>query len=334
MRDEHLDRYHQEQVALQVSALDKPVADEIQPLLFDLVKADKVDAVKAFLPEFNRLNTTVREELQKLAAIAGSPAMLHLIAPLKECGQPKFPKDLIICSIRGENMETFRYLLSESRSCTPAHYSRLYVSYSTVLGQVLMSDSEEMYEEWEKYVDIEIKAGSGQSGWPTEARYIASSVISATAGNPRREQVLLLLWEKVDLYKSCGVTYLGDALVNVASTTCSVKLAKFLIDCGAKVDHRRSSKYRTPLHHAARRTTAEAAEMMKFLLFCGADPDADPLACDSFRDRRQYLRIQDEKGAKGISKWLGMSWDDLVTKAKEERQRIGDETKTYLGAPG
>ena len=56
--------------------------------------------------------------------------------------------------------------------------------------------------------------------------------------------------------------------------------------------------------------------MMKFLLFCGADPEPKP--------SRANLRVQDEKGAKGISKWLGMSWEELVTKANEERQKTAE----------
>ena len=128
----------------------------------------------------------------------------------------------------------------------------------------------------------------------------------------------------MDLNKPWGNIYLGDALVNVASTTCSVKLAEFLVKGGAKVDHRRSPRYPTPLNHAARQTTAGAAEMMKFLLFYGADPEAKPSGA-SLRIRYGSLRIRDEKGAKGISKWLGMSWEELVTKAKEERQKTAAE---------
>jgi len=313
MRDEHLDQYHQEQGALLVSTLDKLDAEEIQPLLFDLVKADKVDAVMALLPEFRGLPYTVREELQKLAALSGSPAMLHLIAPSEK---HRFPTDLIKSSIQGKNVETFRCLLSDYTRPHPWHRGS---SYSTVLDEVLMSDSEVIYEEWEKYVNVEIKSGTGSKKDPIGESFTRRSTIKATAGNPSRENLLLSLWEKIDLYKLCGDRYIGDALLNVALTTCSVKLAKFLIDCGANVDHKRCSTALTPLHRAARQTTAEAAEMMKFLLFQGADPEA--------KRSRVTLRIRDEKGAKGISKWLGMSWDDLVTKAKKERRRTGDETK-------
>lgn len=311
MRDEHLDRYHQKQDAPLSSTLNKPDKEEIQPLLFDLVKADKVDAVNALFPEFTRLRMTVKDELRRLAALSGSPAMLHLVAPTAKYS---FPADLIRCSIHGRNIETFRYLLFENRDYTRSNEYDSGVSYSSVLDEVLKSDSEVIYEEWEKYLNVEIKAGTGRSRATLGDRYTRPHIIKATAGKPSRENLLLLLWQKIDLHELGG--NIGNALVNVTSTTCSVKLAKFLIDCGAKVDHRRSPRLLTPLHHAARKTTAEAAEMMKFLLFQGADPEVECTAS---------LRIRDEKGAKGISKWLNMSWDDLITKAKE-RQRAGDET--------
>ena len=99
----------------------------------------------------------------------------------------------------------------------------------------------------------------------------------------------------------------------MASSTCSITLAKALIEYGATVDDRRSSLYLTPLHCAARQTSAAAADLMKMLLFAGADPEA--------KAGRAKLRISEEKGAKGISKWLGMSWDELVARAKEEREK-------------
>lgn len=313
MRDEHLDRFHQqEEEALKACTLGKPDADEIQPLLFDLVKADKVDVVKTLLSEFNDLSDSTKLELRKLAVRSGSPTMVDLIVPFHK---DIFERESLIYSIQGRNVENFKYLLSRSKNCiVPWGWRR---SYARIASAVLISDLEEMLEEWAKYVDIEFKASKTSQGRPVGARYIEVEVIRATARHPNREKLLLLLWRKMDLNKPCGNIYLGDALVNVASTTCSVKLAEFLVKGGAKVDHRRSPQYPTPLNHAARQTTAGAAEMMKFLLFSGADPEA--------KASRANLRIQDEKGAKGISKWLGMSWEELVTKAKEERQKTAAE---------
>ena len=106
--------------------------------------------------------------------------------------------------------------------------------------------------------------------------------------------------------------------MNVAAACCSVKLAKYLTDAGAAINHRRSRQYLTPLHHAATKNNSEAAELMRFLLVLGADPAAYATSGPPF-DKR-IRKIRDEAGAKSISKWLGMSWDDLVEKTKLENQ--------------
>jgi hypothetical protein len=229
-----------------------------------------------------------------------------------------FGFELLKSSIQGKNLETVKHLLSRCKNYRIANEQG--IPYSTVLDEVLMSDSEEMFEEWERYIDIQFRTRKSRYKIPFGEEYTRLDVLRATAGHPRRVQLLLFLWEKIDLGKILGRHYLGSALVNVAMTTCSVKLAKFLVDCGAGVDYRRSDRYLTPLQHAARQTSAEAAEMMKFLLFCGANPE-DTAGSAS-------LRIQDEKGAKGIAKWLGISWDDLVAKAKDETEKAAGKNES------
>lgn len=83
MRDEHLDRYHQQEGPQRTLALDEPDNDEIQPLLFDLIKADEVEIVKTLLPRLDDVPYSVRGELGREAARSGSWAMLQLIAPLE-----------------------------------------------------------------------------------------------------------------------------------------------------------------------------------------------------------------------------------------------------------
>ncbi|KAF2191077.1 hypothetical protein K469DRAFT_746515 [Zopfia rhizophila CBS 207.26] len=276
MRDEHLDRFHREEELQKFPLLDKPDADEIQPLLFDLVKADKVDVVKTFLPDFDKLQDSTQKELQKLAAFSGSPAMLDLIVPFKE----GYHGYLIQQSIQGQNMENFKHLCFRIK---PSYRS------STILTEILRVDSEEMFEEWESRYTAEYEANQqkiSRSETIFAMDVAQTNVIQATAGNPNRECLLLQLWGKISLCRSLSRTYLGDILLKVASSSCSLKFAKYLIDGGAEVDHRRSSKYRTPLQCAAQQTTAEAAELMKFLLFHGADPDRGKMDGKFIRGRK------------------------------------------------
>jgi len=125
------------------------------------------------------------------------------------------------------------------------------------------------------------------------------------------------LWKKIGHTELLWKTYVGDTLVNVASTTCSIHLAAYLLDCGANINHRRGLTYFTPLHHAVKHNSADAAEFCRFLLLRGANPHAE---CKAFRNRAS-TRIQDEIGAKNISKWLNMTWDELVISTREEAQK-------------
>ena len=177
--------------------------------------------------------------------------------------------------------------------------------------EVLRSDSEEAFEPLLSQIESDVNILIHRFSW--DERVIQRIAIQATDGHPDRENLLITIWEKAGIPKS-GVRTLGTALINVASSTCSVKLAEYLVGHGAEVYNRRSDKCLTALQHAARRTSAAAAEMMKYLLLQGADPEA--------KSGQARLRIHEEKGAKGIAKWLGMSWDELVAKTKEERKKI------------
>ena len=128
--------------------------------------------------------------------------------------------------------------------------------------------------------------------------------------------------ECIDVLDRNGLIRLGELeqmLLTVAQTSCSIPLASFLIKLGANVnsggmDEMGIPAKNTPLYAAAQRTTKAAAEFMKFLLDSGADPT-----------RKVNGRIPGQmRGAKNISKWLGMTWDELVESAKANQQ-----TTTY-----
>jgi hypothetical protein len=318
MRDEHLDRFHQEAGAVAIAATEKPDADEIQPLLFDLVKSDSVDIVKNLLEQLDGLPHSCQTELRMYAARFGSPSMLDLIAPFDP---QMFNHELIKCSIKYKNLEAFRHLLSQRKGAVKnGVWSR---TYAYIGAEVLQSDSEEIFEEWSKYVRFEFETWKPIK--KVASLYASTTIITATAGQPYKEQLLSMLWRK-HVMKSLDAKCMGRALTSVASSSCSVELAKLLIDHGAMVDHKWSASSSTPLQCAARRTTAAAAELMKFLLSCGADPEARPASASA---RHKILEIREEKGAKGISKWLGVSWDELVAQTKEEREKAkAEESKS------
>ncbi|KAL9074285.1 MAG: hypothetical protein Q9157_004450 [Trypethelium eluteriae] len=327
MRDDHLDRFHAQSQPAKSVAFGELHPDETEPLFFDLVKADNTKAVEASLEWFEGLRIEVKHDLCVLAASTGSTAMLKLITPVEVWHMHSSAYDMqkiflrmLECAIQASNMEAAKFLIAGYFSNFDDSLYGPKILASHCFAKILRADSEEMIEELLTHLKPrEVHLGKAPPG----SSSISSIVIGATAGQSNREEMLLHLWMKLDLPRSCGRTYVGDALVNVVSTTYSVNLAKFLLDSGANVDHRRSKGYLTPLHRAAKNTSLQAAESMRLLLLRGADPEPIVLPLPGRRRYgiREPGRIRDEQGARGISKWLGKSWDELLAEVKEERER-------------
>ena len=322
MRDQHWEQCHQERQKTNWLQ-QRPDDDELQPLLFDLVRADKVDLFRNLLPQFVKCNHEVKFALLILAAGSGSTAMVGLIEPVIGTFGDKICIDVIKASITGENMETLMYFLRVFKNIMLDGMSWLFLG-------VLNAKSEEIRLNWETYLNIDIDlfkeaTSREKQKIPLANRYTKRYLLRAVTGTSDNETLLLLLWQKLDLAYVMSQTYLGEALKDVAATCCSVKLAKYLVDAGAAVDYRRNAIHLTPLHHAVTHNTAEAAELVKFLLIRGANPAAfstitrwHPIT-RGHPSSHKIKRISDEVGAKNISKWLGMSWDDLVAETATEK---------------
>jgi hypothetical protein len=345
MRDQHWERCHQGRKENWFQQT--PDEDEIQPLLFDLVRADKVQIVKTLLPRLIKCPFEVRVSLFSLAARSGSTAMVDLFEPgTNNIMNPPdkhidFGKTIgklvswrcrgrndsmtlwagLHAAIEGTNIETFGHLLLISqRNCAEV--------YALLLPELLKMESKEFRLGWEINVEAEHEAWiknspsrNNKSHTPFGDRYTTQALLKTATGNPENETFILLLWEKIKLVKVLTPKYLGNTLTHVAATCRSVKLAKYLVEVGAPVDYRNNYKCLTPLHYAVTSDTLEAAELVKFLLGLGADPLSVVSSGSRFRPGK-IRRIRDEVGAKGISKWLGMSWDDLVENIGAERTEV------------
>ena len=337
MRDQHWERHHQENLSINWSQqnLDE---DELQPLLFDAVKGDKVEMAIELLPQLPRIkdHEAIRKELLLLAAGCASMAMVHLVQPNIESWHSlsldnwdstrqklTYPMaHVLTAAIEGNNIEVFKHLL---------HTCQGRSRYSSILPAILRSSNEEFRIDMETCVDAESEFWTREqsrtkspSKVPFSRRYTRQNILKAITGDPGNVVFLLSIWKYLDLPKALEKLHLGDALVDIAATCCSATLAKYLIDGGAEVDRRRHITYLTPLHHAATRDTQEAAELIQFLLNSGADPSN--YASYEFRGETTKIRhMKDEKGAQRISKWLQVSWEDLVTKIQAERLIIHAE---------
>ncbi|KAF4151939.1 hypothetical protein CNMCM6069_002829 [Aspergillus lentulus] len=138
-------------------------------------------------------------------------------------------------------------------------------------------------------------------------------VINATCRVAKRENMLLSLWESVAGIKKLKAAKLSYSLGVVARTTCSIPLGRALLQYGADVNGQRSKLAVSPLQFAARKSSIENAEFMRFLLSAGADPD------QVSRSRKP----SDGIGAKEIVRWLGMTWNELVEQTRDYIQLRG-----------
>jgi hypothetical protein len=297
MRDEHLAKYHAVNATKALPSQTPLDVDDIQPLLFDLVRADEVDAVREFFPAFDNLHSNIRYELRNFAASSGSTTMIDMLF----LGGHYNDDTHVRKAIEGLNLDVFKYLLGQyTESCV-----------SRFFRDVLDSGSEPIFEIWKSYFDLQLLNGSDlpDLGLYSDPGY--RTFLKKVHGNPEKESWVISVWEKVRLEKGFTADVLGHTLVKIAETACSVRLARYLVDHGADVNHAPTACL-PPVRHAARTDSATAAELMKFLLLQGADPNAGP---------SRLRKIQDEKGPKSIAKWLGMSWDELVVQTREERER-------------
>jgi hypothetical protein len=309
MRDVHLERFHQK-TKTETAKLDKPDADEIQPLLFDLVRADEVDAVRELLPIIKELDKNMSAEIWKMAASSGSPEMLELAIDDENID---IRHTLLNSSVRGRNIDCFSLLLSRMGTVTIEE---------PIIGDIFASNCDELLDAFESFLDVHLDLLMSSRMYTSNRldcyRWFARGV-RLTARVPQREQILLKFFERKGYIKSNESWIFGALLLAITSTTCSVGFASYLIDQGADVNWRRKQTKTnvnpTPLQYAARNCSEEGAEMVKLLLLRGANPEAH---CKT-------RKIGDEKGAKGIEKWLGVTWDELIAQTKKERERGGSD---------
>ncbi|KFA48785.1 hypothetical protein S40293_01495 [Stachybotrys chartarum IBT 40293] len=324
MRDEHSDLHGTEGRSTTNAAPFNPNIDELQPLIFDLVRSDDFEAVRKLLPLCQKLDKSVQAELQTLASYSGSAAMLETLSRGILSSHLLPWVDLTSASIESRNIETLNWLITQAAGRgeggskwprqTSKRYSGSFRENAKLLSDTIASGSTEVFEEVEPYIIQSCKAQFADTV-PAVSTVLSYNVIKATARCSNREDFLLKLWRTVlgrdgEPYP---IAYLGDALGYVAQTTFSVRLAETLLHYGAKVNGRRGAAARTPLHCAVRQSSAEAAELIKFLLYQGADADT------KMNHRRQIRFAKDEKGAIELSKWLGMSWEELVQKVTLDR---------------
>lgn len=309
----HTAKCHSNTPAKPVDLIENPDEDELVPLLSDMIAMNMADEVASLFPRFKKLNQCQREMLLREAAFSGSLQVLKCI--MNTWSSSHFERLLYISlneSIKGQNIEILERLAPRVLEYTKTNQKEKFIS----MYNGAISESDEVFEIWKKHL-----SGHSSGGL---LLITTESVIGKIKDPAKQERFATVIREQAalgDLTKHD----LGRALKAVASTTCSISLARALLDNGADVDFRteRSTKTREltrpPLVLAAAKSNPQAAEMMRFLLLTGADGNASyRVEC---KGETIIKTVSMGSGAKRISKWLGMTWDELVEWATEQRSK-------------
>lgn len=297
---QHVDRCHEDQTLFEnpQPSIQDIEPDQLEALLTDAMAACEVEYVRRFLP---RASEEISNKLYGKAVATSTAAVVELFINsgkdidkiLLDTADPNTYLVPLIVAIRAMNVEIAKFLLDRGCDLYKANTAGE-DKMSKVLDYAMMIP--------ELDVSIEMIMLLFDHGVDLRKRHKhLVSMLPSFCGHD------LQVIKQLELFKFAlkkGDDY-NDVLKFVPRRNCSVDIAEFLLRNGADVNTRgisASARNGTPLYIAAGRTTVEAAKFMKFLLEFGADP---------------YVVVGGRTagelpGARNISRWLGMTWDELV----------------------
>lgn len=342
MRQRHLQEGHSDDP--QQSTLDAHdlEVDSVEPLLHYLVAKDQVEDVSRVLSTLSKPMDSKTRDFELLASFAASPAMIKVLRKNAPDISQSHGKDCIVQSARGGNTRTMECNLAEIPT----------VFTLPVLREIVSSGWLEGTKLWCKAARDQIYR---QSKPPRKARYDRDAgsersisylfghqiVMNEAAKSLAGEEAMLYLWRESGLLSHISdiPDWASRALRHVAKRN-SVTLAAELLNRGADVNFQPQGYARSPLHCAATNNSVEGAEMMRFLLLKGADPEAYLLVLaagekprmsgERWGEKTERKEIRDEKGAQNLHKWLGKTWDELVEETKHIRNEV--QVRSSLGS--
>lgn len=312
----HLSNCHPHAPPKPIQLIKDPDDDELVPLLSDMIAMGMTAQVEAMYPRFKQLHTSLQKSLIEEAAFSGTLQIFQCLSNQWKPENIDLLRFYATCaeeSIKGENVEILKWFIPEilvRRFSSTRMYNLL-----PFMKLCANTESAEVFEIWKLHL----------KSYRHKGRHLIEHILNVVRDPAKQERLASTLSEHA-LRGHLTTNDLSRLLKAVASSTCSVSIAKVLLGHGAIVDFRGvngrgNELIKTPLIAAAAKRTSEGAQMMKLLLLSGADPNA------LYRQGRRNKQDSEQKsagmemGAKEVSKWLGMTWDELVEWATEQRSR-------------
>ena len=286
-------QYHEKQAKKPVAHLADTGNDEnvVELIILDAVKADDVDLVRDFIADVPRFS----EKLIRQAVHSSSCEMLDVL--LEACNSEQIDVSTFLDrAVYADNVEAARILLSREKYKVGASSKFVGISqalskFSPEMIKVLLSDSR-------------IQQKIAEDDWSKPNFHTALVRDWPKSKEARFIQCLSLLPDWTEKRKE-----FDDCFTDNARGPCSIAIAEFLLRNGTDVNTRVKGN-NTALLYASNKSSRAAAEFMKFLLESGADP-LTPLT-------KRCKPIPDQPGPRNISKWLGISWEQLVEESRKK----------------
>ncbi|VZI19679.1 unnamed protein product [Fusarium fujikuroi] len=332
MRDDHFENGHSHAADPGSSSTILPQKienEELQPLIFDLIEINNVEIIKTLMPYLRNSNRYVQIAIAIHAAKMCSHSILQLFidsgiltGAFSTNNSLDWSRFRILAqrTVESESVGLSKILLYWVSTLNTQKGNIYDVEYTVmaILKSIIALESEDIFELWRPILATGFNFTA--INWDVGPVFTNVDIIAATNNSPNGERMLLWLWKKCEPLDTLNVYELKRFLRTIAENTCSVNLARYAIQHGCEVDSKAHKASPTALQVAARKTTQQAADLMEFLLLQGADPNV----------RSRNKGISDEKGAREISKWLGMTWEQLVTRTTEKRQKQEKRRQGFL----
>ena len=289
---------------------------DINQVLYDAVEAGELNYVCSLMQQ---ISSPPPLELMHLALRGSSApiAMLLLQEIAKTYDIYDVDRNILVTAIDGANPEIVASFI-EAVGMPPGTTSNL-------LEAAILNRSPQIIK---LLVSHGVKRSEEASRWSRDIRNMINKGLS-------HDQELEVMECIEELGYANDESKLTETLRTVVMRKLSCEMIRLLLNQGANINVIRTRKSqgskffrvprRTPLQIACARTDKRSANIIRFLLLNGANPSAR-LGSD------EWSMAKNLRGATNISKWLGISWDELVKETREAREsgRAEDEIQVML----
>ncbi|KAK8102138.1 hypothetical protein PG984_015284 [Apiospora sp. TS-2023a] len=319
MRDGHLERAHRTTTLTHLSIPTN--IEDTKLILLDLAKDGLIDSIRDNFPAdidiTRHPNDLWFNKFCNAAALSGSAPLLKfclskigLSSRDRYFGLEEFVKGLISSG----TLELFNEFIDLS-GLSETEFMAISYKYLGLFKFLLIPDAGMQFELWlDGWVKIRNDGGRLHPPWLRD-------LVEATNNDPFKEERLIQVLIRTE-FSNDGK---NKALLIIARTTRSCRIAEYLLDRGAEVDYRPGTNGVSALFAGTSEDSARAAALAKLLLLHGADPESTRVVKTGKTGNwiTTTAKVRDQKGAKNIKKWLGVTWDELVADVQRERKDAG-----------